>query len=52
MLLNTDYFMDDVNILSSNKAKRNIIVIPNKNPILTTRKRFNSSFSPDNNVGN
>jgi hypothetical protein len=39
-------------ILSSNNAKRNIAVIPNKKPILTTRKRFNSTFPLANNVGN
>lgn len=38
--------------LSSNNANKNIIAMPSKNPILTTKKRFNSTCPSANNVGN
>ncbi len=46
-----DYLIDSSLILSSNNAKRNITVIPIKNPLLITRKRFNLTFPSANNVG-
>ncbi len=46
-----DYLNGKLRIASSYIAMRNITVIPNRKPILTTRKRL-SSISPSvNNVG-